>query len=96
MEKSKAKELFTDTLQPYSQALLSAIPVASLDHRKERILLRGEISSPINPPDGCRFARRCRYASEKCFHENTQLREITPEHYAACHFIGNLQEQNES
>ena len=94
VEKSEAKELFVHTLQPYSQALLSAIPVASLDHQKERILLKGEISSPINPPDGCRFAKRCRYATEKCFRENTELREYTPGHFAACHYIGKLQEQN--
>ena len=92
VEKSEAKELFETTMHPYSQALLSAIPVASLDVDREQIILKGEITSPINPPVGCRFAKRCRYATEKCFSEDVELKECAPGHFVACHYTGNLQE----
>jgi peptide/nickel transport system ATP-binding protein len=83
VEKAPADELFTNTLHPYSQALLSAIPEPDIFSKRERILLRGEISSPINPKPGCRFAVRCRYASEEC--ENPQtLEESSTGHFVAC------------
>ncbi len=85
VEKASSQELFANPIHPYTKALLSAIPVPSLEHKKERILLRGEISSPINPKPGCRFAQRCNYATEKCFKESPKLREIKPGHFLSCH-----------
>jgi len=87
VEKSETKELFKNTYHPYTKALLSAVPVADVHHERNRILLKGEITSPINPKPGCRFAARCLYATEKCFTENPVLEEITPEHFVACHNV---------
>lgn len=84
VELAPAKELFANPVHPYTQALLSAIPVPSLKKRRERILLKGEITSPINPKPGCRFANRCPYAQESCHHENNCLTEINPGHFVAC------------
>lgn len=88
IEKCEAKELFNQTLHPYSQALLSAIPVPSLHNRKQKVILKGELSSPINPKPGCRFAARCRYATEKCRQETPELKEFSPQHFVACHYAG--------
>ena len=82
------KELFENTLHPYTQALLSAIPIPSTINRRERILLEGELTSPINPKPGCRFASRCRFAKKECFAETPELRNVGNEHYVACHFAG--------
>lgn len=87
VEKCSSKELFLHTLHPYTQALLSAIPTVDLDNRREQILLKGEISSPINPKPGCRFASRCPYAKERCTKDNPEIREIMPEHFVACHYV---------
>lgn len=87
VEKCPAKELFRSTLHPYTKALLSAIPIPSIDIHRERILLKGEISSPINPKPGCRFAPRCVYARPECFKENPTLKEVRDDHMVACHFI---------
>jgi oligopeptide/dipeptide ABC transporter ATP-binding protein len=84
IEKAPSEELFLHTEHPYTKALLSAIPVPSLHNRKERILLKGEISSPINPKECCRFAARCKYATERCRKEEPQLKEISSGHFAAC------------
>ena len=86
VELSEYKELFTSPLHPYTQALLSAIPLAKLDVRRERIILEGDVPSPIEPPKACRFAGRCRYAQDKCRNELPALREILPGHFAACHY----------
>ena len=85
VEKSPADELFENTLHPYSKALLSAIPVPSLAKKRELVVLKGEVSSPINPGPGCRFAGRCPRATEKCFKETPKLAEKSPEHFVACH-----------
>jgi oligopeptide/dipeptide ABC transporter ATP-binding protein len=84
IEKAPSEELFLHTEHPYTKALLSAIPVPSLHNRKERILLKGEISSPINPKECCRFAARCKFATERCRKEEPQLKEISSGHFAAC------------
>lgn len=84
VEMASAEELFDRPLHPYTQALLSAIPVPEIGHKKQRILLKGEISSPIDPPDQCRFAKRCLYATEECMKQCPQLREISPGHQVAC------------
>ncbi len=91
VEKSPAKKLFVNQYHPYTKALLSAIPIAKTGERKKRILLKGEISSPIDPKPGCRFAVRCPYATDICRNESPVLREIEPEHFVACHHVGNLQ-----
>lgn len=85
VETCSTKELFVNPAHPYTQALLSAIPIPDIDVKRERILLRGELSSPINPQPGCRFAPRCQYASERCHTETPELREILPNHFVACH-----------
>jgi peptide/nickel transport system ATP-binding protein len=87
VELTSSKELFKNPLHPYTQALLSAIPVPSLTRKRERIILKGEISSPINPEPGCRFAKRCNYATDRCFKENPELRDIGNGHFVACHLV---------
>ncbi len=83
VEKAPANELFADTRHPYTKALLSAIPIPSIRNKKKRILLKGEITSPIDPKPGCRFAARCPYASEECSQPQV-LEECAPNHFVAC------------
>lgn len=83
VETSPSKELFLKPLHPYTKALLSAIPSTDIDHPHERIRLKGEITSPINPKLGCRFAARCPYACSRC-HEPQELQELLPNHYVSC------------
>jgi peptide/nickel transport system ATP-binding protein len=95
VETSPAKELFVKTWHPYTKALLSAIPAANIHSRRERILLKGEITSPIDPKPGCRFAARCNYAVEKCREAQT-LEEVAEKHFVSCcrvHEIHNLKEE---
>jgi peptide/nickel transport system ATP-binding protein len=87
VEKSDSKELFRSNFHPYTKALLSAIPRPKIGANKERILLRGEITSPIEPSEMCRFAPRCGYATEKCFKEKPLLEELLPNHFVACHHV---------
>ena len=90
VEKCDAKELFKKTLHPYSQALLSAIPVPSIHGKREKIILKGELTSPINPKPCCRFAPRCPYAKDQCFAAGPKLRDMGNNHQVACHFAGEL------
>jgi len=83
VETSPSKELFLHPLHPYTQALISAIPTIDIHHRKERIILEGEITSPIHPKPGCRFARRCKYECKPC-REPQQLEQVLPNHFVAC------------
>ena len=85
VEKADYKELFTRPLHPYSQALFSAIPVPSLHNRRERIVLRGEITSPVNPKSCCRFAARCPYAADLCRQTEPELRNLGNDHFVKCH-----------
>jgi len=87
MEVAETKELFTHPLHPYTQALLSAIPVPDPEVKKERILLQGDIPSPINPPSGCRFRTRCRFAKDICAEKEPPLVDVGGGHYVACHFV---------
>ncbi len=87
VELCEADELFEHTLHPYTKALLAAIPEPTIHKNKERILLRGEITSPINPKPGCRFAARCTQAGDICSQETPALREVLPGHFVACHFV---------
>ncbi len=83
VETSPSKELFISPLHPYTQALISAIPTTKIHSQKKRILLKGEVVSPINPKPGCRFATRCQYVCEKCSEEQ-HLEEVLPGHFVAC------------
>ena len=83
VETCPSKELFRQPLHPYTQALISAVPSIDIHRRQERVLLEGEITSPINPKPGCRFARRCNYECKPC-HQPQHLEEILPGHFVAC------------
>jgi peptide/nickel transport system ATP-binding protein len=84
VELSDYKELFVRPMHPYTQALLSAIPVARLDVKKEQILLEGDVPSPIEPPEGCRFMGRCRHRQDICRQKTPELTEALPHHFVAC------------
>ncbi len=84
IEKAPSEELFVHPAHPYTQALLSAIPIPDIDRKKDRVFLKGEISSPINPPKACRFANRCSFACERCFNEEPKLHDLGNEHSVAC------------
>jgi oligopeptide/dipeptide ABC transporter ATP-binding protein len=84
VEVASAAELYAQPLHPYTQALLSAIPVPDPQRKRERIMLEGDVPTPINPPSGCRFRTRCPYAIEECARIDPDLREISPGHTAAC------------
>jgi len=84
MEMAPSKELYTNPQHPYTEALLSAVPVPDPTIKRERIVLEGDIPSPINPPSGCVFRTRCRYAIPECAEQVPELREVSPGHYKAC------------
>ncbi len=83
VEKAPSDELFAHPTHPYTQALLSAIPIPDIHNKTKRIIMQGEITSPINPKPGCRFMARCPYASERC-EEPQVLEEISPNHFVSC------------
>lgn len=87
VEKCGAEQLFDMPLHPYTKGLLSAIPVPNIRYKRERILLRGEISSPIDPKPGCRFAARCPHATEVCSQQQPDFQEVFPSHFVACHHV---------
>lgn len=87
VEKASSDALFEYQLHPYTKGLLSAIPIPDIDLEKKHVMLEGEISSPVNPKPGCRFAKRCRYATEKCHSQIPELEEVMPEHFVACHNV---------
>lgn len=92
IEKGSAKELFRKPWHPYTKALLSAIPIPSLHNRPQRIVLKGEISSPINPANHCRFCKRCAYCTKECESLPTPaLTELAPGHFVACHRTREMQ-----
>jgi len=86
VEQASTDDLFEYPIHPYTQALLSAIPIPDPQKRRNRIILSGDVPSPSNPPSGCRFHTRCRFATEKCRLEEPELREIRPGHFVACHY----------
>lgn len=85
VEYAPTDDLFFHQYHPYTRALLSAVPIPKVGAKKGRIVLKGEISSPIDPGSGCRFAGRCEYATEECRTVSPKLREIRPGHVIACH-----------
>ena len=87
VESAPAKALFKIPMHPYTKALLSAIPVPDPDFKMERIPLKGELTSPINPEPGCRFAKRCPYATEGCTNNEMTLKEMEPGHFVSCRMV---------
>ncbi|MGN8632228.1 ABC transporter ATP-binding protein [Blautia sp. HCP3S3_G3] len=89
VEKAPSEELFAHPMHPYTQALLSAIPVPDVHAKRERVILKGEITSPVEPKPGCRLIARCRYATEKCRAPQTQI-EVSPGHFVSCCRVNEL------
>ena len=87
VELAETDALFANPRHPYTQALLSAIPSLDRTQRKERIILQGDVPSPIDPPSGCRFHTRCPYAMDICRQEEPLLREMPEAHFVACHLV---------
>jgi len=87
VELSDYSSIFTNPLHPYTKALLSAIPVPNVDVKHERILLEGDVPSPIDPPPGCRFYGRCFMREEVCEHIDPEFKEISPGRFCACHMV---------
>ncbi len=87
IEKCPASEIFKNTIHPYSKALLSAIPIPKVNYHHERMVLKGEIVSPINPKACCRFAARCPHAKPECWESEPKLRHVTSDHMVACHRV---------
>src|SRR5512142_3137692 len=85
VELVETEALFASPKPPYTEALLSAVPKPDPRLRSERIVLEGDVADPANPPKGCYFNPRCRYASEVCRNEPPQLREVRPDHFVSCH-----------
>lgn len=92
VEKGSKKDIFANPLHPYTEALLSAVPSfdPSAHQNKKRIILKGDIPSPANPPNGCRFHTRCNYAKDVCKEEIPAYKEITNEHFAMCHKVNGV------
>ena len=87
VETAPARELFSDIRHPYTQALMSAIPKADPEERKERIILEGDIPNAIDLPEGCSFASRCRYCTAECKEKRPELKSVGENHLVACHHI---------
>jgi oligopeptide transport system ATP-binding protein len=86
MEYAPVDEIFANPLNPYTIALLSAVPIPDPDKKSTRLVLPGDVPSPINPPSGCRFHPRCPYATELCSQKEPEWRELKPGHFSACHY----------
>jgi peptide/nickel transport system ATP-binding protein len=84
-EVAGAEELYNEPLHPYTEALLSAVPVADPLYKSDRIVMQGEVADPSNPPSGCYFHPRCRYAQDICKTKAPEFRQIKPDHYVSCH-----------
>ena len=97
VELSDTDQLFTHMLHPYTEALLSAIPVVDVESKTKRIILDGDVPSPVNPPTGCHFHPRCKKCLEKCKSEEPKLRKYViegKEHFVACHLMDEKEENN--
>lgn len=87
VEESAKNQFYDQPLHPYTQALLSAVPEWDISRKKKRIILKGDVPSPANPPAGCRFHTRCQYCMEICVRERPLLKEVTPGDLVACHLV---------
>ena len=87
VELAPSDEIFKNPLHPYTKALMSAIPIPDPTVKRERIILKGDIPSPSNPPKGCKFHTRCPYATDKCKEVAPEYREVTKDHFIACHMV---------
>jgi len=90
VEMASTEELFANPRHPYTEALMSAVPVPDPDFQMERIILQGDVPSPVNPPSGCYFHPRCPYAQDICSKEAPQFRDLGGEHFVVCHFATTL------
>ena len=90
VELAASNELYEGPRHPYTEALLSAVPTTDPDHKSNRIVLEGDVPSPAKPPSGCKFHPRCRYAKDVCSQEIPEWREISPDHWVACHLTDEL------
>ena len=90
VELASSNELYTNPLHPYTEALLSAVPRTDPDYEPQRILLPGDVPNPANPPTGCKFHPRCRFAKDICSQKIPEWREISPDHWVACHLTDEL------
>lgn len=90
VEKAHANDLFSLQLHPYTKGLLSAIPVPAIREKKSRVILQGEIVSPVEPELCCRFAARCPYVKDRCQAEQPELIEAAPNHFVACHYVNKI------
>ena len=88
VEEMSAEKIWENSMHPYTQSLISAVPIPSLEVRKKKkIVLRGEVPSPVNPPSGCRFHPRCPHAMDICKHKEPEIIEIENNHFVACHYV---------
>ena len=86
VEKAPTERLFANPTHPYTEALISAVPSLDIQKKMDRLILRGDVPSPINPPPGCRFSPRCIYAKSICTQEEPPLDEVAPGHFVACYY----------
>jgi peptide/nickel transport system ATP-binding protein len=91
VEMADSEELYRNPLHPYTEALISSVPLPDPRRKKERILMQGDVADPSNPPSGCYFHPRCRYAKDRCKTETPEFRELKPDHWVSCHFAEELE-----